>query len=98
MNDGKFIPVGYEFTGFPTNGVWVVEDGYNNCIWPFKDAPLIPTPSLISYMKYQTELQEYISSAWSDKQLSIRDIAALSCEFFALKAGGMKIKNTIIEN
>lgn len=95
---GKFELVGYEFTGFPSNGIWVVEDGRRNCIYPFKDAPEQPTPSLVSYMRYSNELQQHISNAWTDRErLSVMDIAEIACEFFALKAGGMKIKDEIIE-
>ena len=97
--NGKFEPVGYEFTGFPANGIWVVADGRRNCIYPFKDAPEQPTPTLVSYMQYTDELQQLISKEWTDREkLSVRDIAEIACEFFAIKAGGIKIKNTIVEN
>ena len=95
---GNFVEVGYEFTGFPSNGVWFVEDGKNNCIVSLGDRPTIPNKTLISYMVFQDELQEHITKTWSDRALSQRDLAIIACEFFAKKAGGMEVAGEIIEN
>ena len=94
---GEFELVGVEFTGFPSNGVWIVEDGKQNCIYPFENTPEKPTPSLVSYMQYQDELQAFIWAKWKDKALSVNDVSRLSCEFFAIKSGGMKVLGEIIE-
>jgi len=94
---GNYEPVGYEFTGFPSNGLWLVEDGRQNCIIPMGEKPMKPSPALASYMALQDELQKHITEKWEDKALSTRDIAAIACEFFALRAGAMKIKDEIIE-
>jgi len=96
--NGKFVQVGYEFTGFPSNGTWFVEDGKQNCIIPMGDNPKIPDPILVSYMVFQDELQALISKQWENKGLSVRDISIIACEFFAVKAGGMKFIDEIIEN
>lgn len=94
----KYEPVGIEFSGWPANGVWVVEDGRTNCIYPFKGAPEQPTPTLVSYMQYSAELQQKISKEWTNRErLSVKDIAEIACEFFAIKTGGMKIGQEIIE-
>jgi len=97
-SDGTFEEIGVEFTGFPSNGLWLVEDGKQNCIIPMGKKTLKPDKVLLSYMVFQDELQDYISTAWSDTSLSVRDISKIACEFFALKAGGMKIGEEIIEN
>jgi hypothetical protein len=96
--DGNFIPVGYEFTGWPANGVWLVEDGKQSCIYEMGPKPSKPSPSLVSYMVLQEDLQKEISKKWEEKALSVRDISMLACEFFALRAGGMKLGEEIIEN
>jgi hypothetical protein len=96
--DGTFSKAGYEFTGFPANGIWLVKDGSQNCIYPVKGVPETPTPTLISYMQFQDELQKHISEKWENKALSVRDISEIACEFFAVKAGAMKIGETLIEN
>lgn len=98
LESDTFVEVGYEFTGFPSNGMWFVEDGKQNCIIPMGDKPTKPTPTLVSYMILQDELQKTISKAWEDKALSVRDISYIACEFFAMKAGAIKIKDEIIEN
>lgn len=96
--NGEFVPVGYEFTGWPSNGIWVVEDGKQNCIYQFNDVPEQPTPALVSYMRHQDDLIDTINKKWENSQLSVRDIAQIACEFFALRAGAMKIGDKIIEN
>ncbi len=94
----KYEPVGIEFTGFPANGVWIVEDGRQSCNYPFKDTPEQPTPALVSYMQCRDELQQRISKEWTDRErLSVVDIAEIACEFFAIKAGAMKVAGEIIE-
>lgn len=94
----RYQEVGYEFTGWPTNGIWVVEEARQNCIYQFKGAPEQPTPALVSYMRHQDELIDVINDAWKDKALSVRDISELACKFFALKAGALQIGEEIIEN
>lgn len=96
---GEFVEVGYEFSGWPSNGTWLVKDGRNNCIIPIKGVPEMPTPSLVSYMQYQDELTDYLMDLWNSGQsISLREIARLTSEFFAIKAGGIKLKDEIIEN
>jgi len=95
-HDGSFIEAGYKFKGFPSNGIWIVEDGSRNCIRPMKGVPKMPSPALISYLQYEQELSEYIQKN-KGESLSISSISKLACEFFALKAGGMKVLDEIIE-
>ena len=96
--DGEFEMVGVEFTGFPANGIWVVEDGCNQCIYQFKEpVPTMPSPALISYMVLQEELTKEISKQWGEKPLSVANISKIACEFFAIKAGGMKLNGEILE-
>jgi len=97
-NKGEFEVYAEEFIGWPSNGLWVVEDGRRSCIYEMKDVSEKPTPSLFSYMKYSLELEEHLSDIWSKKALSIKDVANIASEFFAMKAGAMKIGNEIIEN
>lgn len=97
--DGEFQKVGYEFTGFPSNGIWLVKDGKQNCILPVEGISEMPNPTLVSYLQFKEELQDHIVKALKDKEtLSIADMSKIACEFFAIKAGGMKAGNEIIEN
>lgn len=85
VND-EFEEVGYEFTGFPSNGLWLVEDGKQNCLIPMGDIPKFPDPILTNYSTFQDELQKLITGTWEDKPLSVVDISKIACEFFAQKA------------
>ena len=96
--NNEFIPIGMEFTGFPSNGLWLVEDGKQNCLIPMGDKPTRPEPALLSYMTFVDELSEKIAIEWDLKPLSVDDISKIACEFFALKAGGMKIGDEILEH
>jgi hypothetical protein len=93
----KYQEVGFEFRGFPANGVWVVKDGSQNCIYQFNDVLQQPTPTLVSYMQYSEELMKKFVDEWDKRALNARDLAGIACEFFAMKAGGMKIGDEIIE-
>lgn len=95
---GEYELVGCEFTGFPSNGLWFVEDGKQNCIHPMGEKPLRPSPALASYMVLQDELQQELTKVWKDKTLSVSDISKIACEFFALRAGAIQIGDEIIEN
>jgi len=89
--------VGMSFTGWPSNGIWLVKDGKQNCIIPIKGIPSMPSPTLVSYMQYQDELSEHIHKKWNEKGMSVYEFSKIACEFFAIKAGGMKVLNNIIE-
>ena len=96
---GGFESIGETFTGFPANGIWIVQDGRKNCIYPFMDVSEKPSPTLISYMQFTEELSNLISKQWTKKgSLSVNEISSIACEFFAIKAGGIKIDNSIVEN
>ena len=46
LPDGTFKSIGYEFSGFPANGIWRVVDGHANCIVHLQEDPNIPIPHL----------------------------------------------------
>jgi len=46
LPDGTFQSVGYEFSGFPTNGIWQVVDGHQNCIIQLDKDPNPTVPPL----------------------------------------------------
>jgi len=81
-----FEPVGMEFTGFPSNGLWLVEDGKQNCIIPMGEKTEFPDLILIDYLCFQEELMHKMQEEWNNKALSVSDISKLACNFFAKKA------------
>ena len=95
--DGSFELYAKEFEGWPVNGIWVIEDHRKSCIYELKDVPVQPTPMLASYMQFKHELEEHLSAEWSKKPLSVRDVAYIASEFFAMKAGAIKVLDEIIE-
>jgi len=38
----EYINIGYEFSGFPANGIWLVKDGTQNLIYQLKDELKLP--------------------------------------------------------
>lgn len=66
---GGFESIDATFTGFPANGIWIVQDGRKNCIYPFMDVSEKPSPTLISHMQFTEELSNLISKQWTKKVL-----------------------------
>lgn len=77
VKDGKrYRPLGYEFTGFPSNGVWLVEDGSRSLIMRVGDIP-DPMP-LARLMVHKQEFIKALSAAhkeWQNTPLSLHEIA-----------------------
>lgn len=46
LPNGTFKPIGVEFSGFPSNGIWQVLDGRQNCIIPLSDDPYPSIPHI----------------------------------------------------
>ena len=84
--NGAFVPVGYEFTGFPSNGLWLVENGKQNCLIPMGDKPEFPDLVKMEYLMLREELTQHLTTNWEEKALSTVDIATIACNFFAEKA------------
>ena len=55
--DGKFVEVGFEWAGFPMDGVWLVKDGSQNCIMKMDDIGKKPIP-YINIMKHKEDIME----------------------------------------
>jgi hypothetical protein len=56
LSNGRYEPVGYEFTGFPANGYWVVTDGRNNLIAPLEH------PRPINYLRFAQYQEDLVKS------------------------------------
>lgn len=88
----KYELVGYEFTGFPANGIWLVQDGSRNCVKQMRDLS-DPEQFPVSCMKYQSELATFFSDELDkNRGLSINDLASLACEFFSKKSAETDLK------
>ena len=83
--DGKFEKVGYDFEGFPSNGVWLVKDGSQNLIEKLGDIPdasRMPKTLPITASKVD-ECCQFICDNKNGKGYSFQEVAKLAAEFYA---------------
>jgi len=86
----RYKPIGHEFTGFPVDGIWLVQDGSNNCIVRLCDVPTTPKryPELALY---KDECSAYITEkAKEEGSYSISLVSKWAAEFYARKLEGSK--------
>jgi hypothetical protein len=81
----KYVSMGWEFTGFPSNGIWLVKDGSQNCMVRLDDISTTPN-FYIDFAKFENEHSEYLmNKATEAKQYSFVDLTRWSSEFWAIK-------------
>lgn len=81
----KYIEVGHEFTGFPSDGIWLVQDGRNSRTLIIGAKEQVPVFAL-NYRQYVNDLCKLIQSSRKEKPRSLFDEMMLICDFFAGKA------------
>lgn len=81
----KYVEAGVEFTGFPADGIWLVQDGRHSMTCLIGEKERVPVMAL-NYRQYVNDLCELIQSAKKEKPLSLFDEMILICDFFAEKA------------
>ncbi len=81
----KYVPLGYQWEGFPSDGIWLVQNGMKNmaCLIGLKES--VPIHAL-AYRKHEQELCKRMMER--GKNLSWMNLARLCCDFFAEKADG----------
>lgn len=79
---GKYHPIGYEFTGFPMDGIWLVQNGKTNMSCLIGLADKVPIFAL-NYRKHELALCQHIQAKFKEGNLSLMDEARLCCDFFA---------------
>ncbi len=90
----RYKPIGHEFTGFPIDGVWLVQDGSQNCIVRMCDVPNTPHryPELAMH---ETDCMVHIMNrAKEEGSYSILGLAQWAAEFYAHKLGEKHESNT----
>lgn len=78
----KYVPLGYQWEGFPADGIWLVQNGKKNmaCLIGLKeDVPI----HALEYRQYKEELCREMMK--HSNNLSWMDLARLCCDFFARK-------------
>lgn len=83
----RYKPVGFEFSGFPADGIWLVLDGRQSMIIRLdevgKELPL----TAVTFREKKHDLAMHLASQQADG-LSINQVAELACDFFAKLADG----------
>jgi len=76
----RYVEIGHEFTGFPANGIWMVEDGRNNCIIRIEEINHNTPLRLFNYRKHQDAILEKVMKTSNG---SMVDIVEKCCDYFA---------------
>jgi hypothetical protein len=79
---GKYHPIGYDFRGFPMDGIWLVANGKSNmsCLISLKER--VPVFAL-NYRQHELALCQHIQAKFREGNLSLMDEARLCCDYFA---------------
>lgn len=81
----KYVEAGVEFGGFPSDGIWLVQDGRNSRTLIIGAKESVPIFAL-NYRQYVNDLCELMIAAHKEKPMSLFDEMILICDFFAEKA------------
>ena len=82
---GRYKSIGHEFIGFPANGIWLVQDGSQNCLLQLSDIPKVPH-GYLSTAQYMEECMNKMFEKIDAKEIkSIYDVAEAAAMFYAEK-------------
>jgi hypothetical protein len=81
----KYVAMGHEFTGFPGDGIWLVQNGTKNmmCLIGLKEN--VPHRAL-EYRIHADALSSHLVETFKDKAHSWNDVAVACADFFAEKS------------
>lgn len=84
---GKYIDIGMEFRGFPSDGIFLVQDGRSNMTCLIGSKESVPIFAL-NYRLHQNDLCRKIQETIKKQNgmISLMDEAKVACDFFAKKA------------
>jgi hypothetical protein len=78
----RYHELGFQFTGFPSDGIWLVQDGKQNMICLIRSDEKVPVRAL-EYRVHSNELTKYLVDKFRDTPHSWDDISRACCDFFA---------------
>ncbi len=85
--NGRYESLGQDWTGFPANGIWLVQDGKQNCLIQLKDICKKPKRYL-ELAEFEDECTEYIQEKSKEQgNYSLRDISRWAAEFYSQHLG-----------
>ena len=79
---GRYKEMGYEWAGFPANGIWLVKDGSSNCLIKLSDITEPMPPKTLDYLL----LAEQFITEMNPLPRSIADTAKEFALYLAKKA------------
>lgn len=79
---GRYIPIGYQWRGFPMDGIWLVQDGKCSmtCMIGLKEC--VPIFAL-NYRIHMEELCSYLHKRFEERPRSRIEEAKACCDYFA---------------
>jgi hypothetical protein len=78
----RYEEIGHTWRGFPSDGIWLVQDGRRNmrCLIGLREE--VPTFAL-NYRLHELELCKRIQDKFKEGNLSLMDEARICCDYFA---------------
>jgi len=89
--DGTFEKVGWDWTGFPADGIWYVKDGKQNCIERIQDAKEVAPNLRYDYLGMADDLAAFMQDE-KKGAVSMYELAKIACKFFAEKGAEQRAK------
>ena len=82
----RYVKLGYQFAGFPADGIWLVQNGRNSqsCLIGLKES--VPVYAL-NYRLHEQELCQLLQD-YDKRHMSYMDKARGICDFIAGKVKG----------
>jgi len=90
--DGNLIEAGWEFRGFPADGIWYVRDGKQNLIEYIQPARKVAPDLRYDYLAMADDLAAELQNVLNGRNASLREVAAIACEFFSTKGQAQAIE------
>lgn len=92
LPNGRYQRMGMEWTGFPMDGIWLVQDGKRNqsCLIGIKEN--IPILAL-NYRLHEIALSKALYDRQKAGPCSICDMARVACDYFAKIAISINAEN-----
>ena len=87
----KYVPLGYQWEGFPVDGIWYVQNGRRNMRCLIRADEVVPIMAL-DYRKHVDGLGRRLMMDCNNKATSWNDIAKECCDYFAELAQGRDTK------
>lgn len=86
-SNGRYESIGYEWTGFPSNGIWLVKDGTQNCLVQMRDICTKPR-RYQELVEHQDDCIDFIQMKSKENGgYSLNEISRWAAEFYATILG-----------